>query len=204
METRRHRDAGRQDKSRPLRKDDWAVVLDFLSHGHHGMDRSLPVAQIIGEEYFSLLEVIIREDIAMKVGDRVYIGDGKRDKVKYIRDRIEPHQLTVAAKEELPIIVKEIVEKKPERFVEFFNKSGSVSTRLHQIELLPGIGRKHLWAILDERKSKPFESFGDLKKRVQLLPNPEKTIIKRVLDELDDKDKYRLFVPRFEKSRKQR
>jgi putative nucleotide binding protein len=124
--------------------------------------------------------------------------------VKYIRDRIEPHQLTVAAKEELPIIVKEIVEKKPERFVEFFNNSGSVSTRLHQIELLPGIGRKHLWAILDERKDKPFESFADLKKRVQLLPNPEKTIIKRVLDELDDKDKYRLFVPRFEKSKKHR
>jgi putative nucleotide binding protein len=74
METRNRRDAGRagrQDKSRPLRKDDWAVVLDFLSHGHHGMDRSLPVAQIIGEKYFSLLEVIIREDVNLKVGDRV-------------------------------------------------------------------------------------------------------------------------------------
>ena len=192
------------EPKKPIRKDDWAVVLDFLSHGHHGMDRSLPVAQIIGETYFSLLEVIIREDVNLKVGDRVYIGDGKRDQVKYIRGRIEPHQLTVSAKQEMPIIVKEIVDKKPDRFIEFFNKSGSVSTRLHQIELLPGIGRKHLWAILDERKVKPFESFEDLKKRVQLLPNPEKTIIKRVLDELDDKDKHRLFVPRFEKTNKHR
>lgn len=190
------------EPNKPIKKDDWAIVLDFLSHGHHGMDRSLPVAQIIGENFFSLLEVIIREEVPLNVGDRVYIGDGKRDKVKYIRGRIEPHQLTVAAKEELPEIVKEIIEKKPERFVEFFNKSGSVSTRLHQIELLPGIGRKHLWAILDERKNSPFKSFEDLKKRVQLLPNPEKTIIKRVLDELDDKDKYRLFVPRFEKSKR--
>jgi putative nucleotide binding protein len=198
------RDGGRDKSGQPLKKDEWAVVLDFLSHGHHGMDRALPVAQIIGETYFSLLEVIIREDVNLKVGDRVYIGDGKRDMVKYIRGRIEPHQLTVAAKEELPIIVKDIVEKKPDRFVDFFNKSGPVSTRLHQIELLPGIGRKHLWAILDERKGKPFESFDDLKKRVQLLPNPEKTIIKRVLDELDDKDKYRLFVPRFEKAKKHR
>ena len=186
----------------PLKKDDWAVVLDFLSHGHHGMDRSLPVAQIVGENYFSLLEIIIREDVNLKIGDRGYIGDGKRDEVKYIRGRIEPNELTVAAKEELPIIVKEIVEKKSKRFVDFFNKSGSVSTRLHQIELLPGIGRKHLWAILEERKNEPFKSFDDLKKRVPLLPNPEKTIIKRVLDELEDKDKYRLFVPRFEKSRK--
>ena len=195
----------RQDRSgKPMKKDDHAIVLDFLSHGHHGMDRSLPVAQIIGEQYFSLLEVIVREDVNLKIGDRVYIGDGKRDKIKYIRGRIEPNQLTVAAKEELPIVVKEIVENKPERFVDFFNKSGPVSTRLHQIELLPGIGRKHLWAILDERKTRPVESFEDLKKRVQLLPNPENTIIKRVLDELDDKDKYRLFVPRFEKIKRHR
>jgi len=186
---------------KPLKKDEWAIVLDFLSHGHHGMDRSLPVAQIIGEEYFSLLEVIVRENLNLKSGDRVYIGEGKRDEVKYIRGKIEPKDLTVAAKEELQSVIKEIVEKNPQRFVDFFNKSGSVSTRLHQIELLPGIGRRHLWAILEERKESPFKSFEDLKKRVPLLPNPENTIIKRIMDELEDADKYRLFVPRFEKTR---
>ncbi len=192
------------EQKAPLRKDDWAIVLDFLSHGHHGMDRSLPVAQIIGENYFSLLDVIVREDVNLRTGDRVYIGEGKREKIKYIRGRMEPKDLTVAAKEELSSVVKDIVEKKPQRFVDFFNKSGPVSTRLHQIELLPGIGRRHLWAILQERKVKPFESFEDLKKRVPLLPNPEKTVIKRVMEELEDKDKYRLFVPRFEKTRHRR
>lgn len=190
------------DPQKPLKKDDWAVVLDFLSHGHHGMERSMPMAQIIGENYFSLLEVIVREDAPLRIGDRVYIGDDKRDKVKYIQGRIEPKDLTVAAKEELPIVVKEIVDKKPQMFVDFFNRSGPVSTRLHQLELLPGIGKKHLWAILEARKDKPFESFVDLKKRVPLLPDPEKAIIKRILDEMEDKDKYRIFVPRFEKARR--
>jgi putative nucleotide binding protein len=61
------------------------------------------------------------------------------------------------------------------------------------------VGKRHLWAIIDERKSKPFESFDDIKKRVPLLPDPEKMIVKRVMEELEDRDKYRMFVPRMEK-----
>ena len=184
-----------------IKKDEWAVVLDFLSHGHYGMSRSQPMAQVLGEKYFSLLEVIVREGQELKLQERVYIGDGKREKIKYIAGRIEVKELTVAAKEELEDNVKAIVKKNPKQFLEFFNKSGSITTRLHQIELLPGIGRKHLWAIISERKNKPFESFANLKKRVPLLPDPMKMIMRRILDELDDKDKYRIFVPRIEKGK---
>jgi len=184
-----------------IKKDEWAVVLDFLSHGHYGMSRSQPMAQVLGEKYFSLLEVIVREGQTLKLQERVYIGDGKREKIKYIAGRIEVKELTVAAKEELEDNVKAIVKKNPKQFLEFFNKSGPITTRLHQIELLPGIGRKHLWAIISERKNKPFESFANLKKRVPLLPDPMKMVMRRILDELDDKDKYRIFVPRIEKGK---
>jgi len=188
-----------------IKKDEWAIVLDFLAHGHHGMERSQPVAQVLGDKYFSLLEVIIREDITLKPEDRLYIGDAKRDKVKYIRGRIDFGELTVAAKEELNYIIEEIVKNDQARFLEFFNKAGPISTRLHQIELLPGIGRRHLWAIINERKSKPFESFDDLKKRVPLLPDPEKMIIRRILEELEDeKEKHRIFVPKLERERHSR
>lgn len=184
-----------------IKKDEWAVVLDFLSHGHSGMRRSQPVAQILGEKYFSLLEVIIREGVSLKPEERVYIGDGKREKIKYIAGRIQLRELTVAAKEELPRIVEELITKDPEVVLEFFNKSGSVTTRLHQLELLPGIGKRHLWAIISERKSKPFKSYDDMRKRVPLLPDPKKMVVRRIMDELQDKDKYRIFVPRMEKRR---
>ena len=184
-----------------IKKDDWAVVLDFLSHGHYGMSRSQPVAQVLGEKYFSLLEVILREGQSLKPEDRIYIGDGKREKVKYIAGRISVKELTVAAKEELEDNVKAIVKKNPKQFLDFFNKAGPITTRLHQIELLPGIGRKHLWAIISERKQKPFKSFGDLKKRVPLLPDPMKIVMRRIMDELEDRDKYRIFVPRMEKGK---
>lgn len=185
-----------------IKKDDWAIVLDFLSHGHHAMERSQPVAQALGENHFSLLELIIREDINIKPEERIYIGDDKRDKVKYIRGRISAKDLTVAAKEELSRAVERIVTSKSQPFLDFFNKSGPISTRLHKIELLPGIGKRHLWGIIDERKQKPFKSFDELKKRIPLLPDPKRMIIKRILDELEDKDKYRLFVPRLEKTKR--
>ena len=78
--------------------------------------------------------------------------------------------------------------------MDFFNKSGPLTTRMHSMELLPGIGKKHLWAIIDIRKEKPFESFGDIKKRVPLLPDPEKLIVRRVMAELENADKYKIFV----------
>ncbi|MBN2042184.1 MAG: DUF655 domain-containing protein [Candidatus Aenigmarchaeota archaeon] len=187
---------------RELKKDEWAITLDFLPHGYYGMRISQPVSQVLGEEYFSLLEVIVREDVHLKVGQRVYIGDGKRDEVKFIKKRIDFNDLTGGAKEEVEDIVKNIVEKNPKKFLDFFNRAGPITTRLHQLELLPGIGKKHLWAILSEKKEKDFESFSDLKKRVSMLPDPEKMIIKRIMEELQDMDKYRIFVPKFEKNQR--
>jgi putative nucleotide binding protein len=184
-----------------FKKDEWAIVLDFLPHGLYGMERSQPIAQVLGERYFSLLNVVIRGDLTPKIGDRLYIGDDKRNEVKYIIGRIEVKSLTNVAREELEPLIKEIIDKKPQPFFDFFNKTGQITTRLHQLELLPGIGKKHLWAILDERKVKPFESFEDIKKRVPLMPDPEKMIIKRIMGELEDVDKYRVFVPKFEKGK---
>ncbi|MCX6817930.1 MAG: DUF655 domain-containing protein [Candidatus Aenigmarchaeota archaeon] len=183
---------------REIKKDEKAIVLDYLPHGYYGMKVSQPVAQVIGELYFSLLEVIVREGVYLKVGTSVYIGDGKRDEVKFIKRRIDYKDLTTASKEEVTDIVESLVKSTPQKFLDFFNKAGPITTRLHQLELLPGIGKKHLWEILSARKENIFASFEDLKKRVSMLPDPEKMIIKRILEELEDKDKYRIFVPRFE------
>ena len=65
---------------------------------------------------------------------------------------------------------------------------------MHQLELLPGLGKKHMWQILDERKEKLFEDFNDVKKRIKLMPDPQKIIIKRILKELEGKEKHRVFV----------
>jgi putative nucleotide binding protein len=177
-----------------MMKDDYAIVLDFLPHGKAGDRKAEPLAQVIGEKFFNLLEVVIKNDSSVKPKDRLYIGNEKRDEVKYIRGRIKYNELTSFARSELEGIISEFVTKEEKRFVDFFNKAGPVTTRLHTLELLPGIGKKHLWDIITQRKKKPFESFKELQERISMLPNPKRMIVRRIIDELEEKDRYRLFV----------
>ncbi len=177
-----------------IKKDEWGIVLEFLPKGHIGMQRSQPVAQVLGDKYFSLLEVIIREGATAAAEERLYIGDKKRDKVKYIQGRIEMSGLTSGSKDELSKAIETVVEKSPEQFIKFFNECGPLTTRMHQLELLPGIGKKHLWKVLEERKVEPFKSFDDIKNRVPMIPDPKKMIVKRVEAELEGKDRYYLFA----------
>lgn len=177
-----------------IAKDDYVIVLDFMQHGKATDRRAEPVAQCVGDKFFNLLEVAIKDEVAVKTKDRIYIGDAKRDQVKYIRGRISYGELTSYAKDMLEEVVTELVSNDEKRFVEFFNKSVSLSTRMHSLELLPGIGKHHLWDILKERKKEPFENFKDVQNRVTMLPDPKKMIIKRIYNELEGKDRHRLFV----------
>ncbi len=94
-----------------IAKDDFAIVLDFLQHGKATDRRAEPLAQCIGDKYFNLLEVAIKEDVTVKSKDRIYIGDEKRDQVKYIRGRISYSELTSYAKDVLEETIMEMVEK---------------------------------------------------------------------------------------------
>ena len=175
-------------------KDEYIIVLDFLSSGHADSRRAEPIAQGIGNNFLSLLEVVIKPEVIVKPNDLVYIGEKKRDQVKYIKGRIKYDQLTSYAKGELENVIDKIIEQDEKRFINFFNIAGPVSTRLHSLELLPGIGKKHMWGIIGERKKKKFESFEDLKKRVEMLPDPKRMIKRRIIEELKETDRHRLFV----------
>ena len=78
--------------------------------------------------------------------------------------------------------------------MEFFNKAGSLNTRMHQLELLPGIGKRHMLTIVNARDEKLFDSFKDIRERVKLLPDPEKAVMRRILLELGGTEKHYLFV----------
>lgn len=175
-------------------RDEYGIVLDYLKHGYTSQQRAYPVAQVLGENYLSLLEVLPREDVILKSQDRVYMGEGKRDQIKTVAGRIDASKLTATARTELGFAVEKIVTTQEKKFVEFFNKSGPVTLKMHQLELIPSIGKKHLWQILDERKKKPFESFDDIKHRVSFLADPKKAVIKRILDELEGTEKWYIFT----------
>ncbi|MFP4116980.1 MAG: DUF655 domain-containing protein [Candidatus Aenigmatarchaeota archaeon] len=181
------------------KKDENGIVLDFMPEGKMSDSRSEPTAQVLGDKYFSLLEVILRDGVEVEEGEKVYIGDGKRDKVKYIKKSITVPDLSTVGKEELDERLDELIEENEDMFVEFFNNAGPITPRMHQLEALPSVGKKHMWNVLDERKVEEFESLEDLKDRVPLLPDPEKIIKERIMDELDGEVKHYLFtVPKNE------
>jgi putative nucleotide binding protein len=175
-------------------KDDYAIILDFLPHGKAQDRKSEPLVQAIGEKFFNLLEIILKDGLTVKPGEKLYIGDDKRDKVKYIRGRINFSDLTIVAKDELERTITVLISQDEKRFINFFNLAGPITTRLHSLELLPGIGKKHMWDIINERKKKQFESFQELQQRVEMLPDPKRMVIKRIMEELEGKDRYKLFI----------
>jgi putative nucleotide binding protein len=179
-------------------REEYAIVLDFLQNGYSNDDRPMfkktPIVQAIGKNNFTLLELVPKKDVFLQPSEDVYIGDKERDKIHHINGRLALNRLTPTAKSEIEPIVQKIVHENQARFVDFFNKAQPLSTRMHSLELLPGLGKKHMWQILEERRGDPFKNFEDLKERVKLMPDPEKIIIKRILKEMDREEKHYIFL----------
>jgi putative nucleotide binding protein len=92
-------------------------------------------------------------------------------------------------------MIEQVVKEREQDFVAFFNKAISITPKLHMLHLLPGIGKKLMWEVLEARNKKPFESFTDISTRIKSIPHPEKMIQARILEELLDKEvKYHLFT----------
>ena len=183
-----------------MQKEEYAIVLDYLPHGYafHNTPsyRKTAIVQALGKTTLVLLEAVPKKDITLNIHDEVYIGEGKRDKIHHVNGKLDPNKLTATAKAELELVVKEIVMSNPQRYLDFYNKAQPLTTRMHVLELLPGLGKKHMWEIVEERRIEPFKSFDDLKARVKLMPDPVKIIIKRILSELQGDEKYLIFVGR--------
>ncbi len=179
-------------------KEEYAIALDFLPNGYAFDTRSSykkkPIIQAIGKDHFILLELVPKRDVFIQPFEELYIGEGKREKVHHILGKLPVERLTQTANQELEYVITELVEKNQKRFIDFFNNAKPLSTRMHQLELLPGLGKKHMWQIIEEREKEPFKSFDDIKNRLKLLPDPKKIIAKRLLNEILGKEKYKLFI----------
>ena len=181
--------------------EDFAYVLDVIPASEVRVQspgitigRGEFVAQLLGEEFFTLLEAAVSPRHKPPVGTRIYVGkDVPRSILRIIR-RVNYDDLTQNAKNELETAVRTIVATDEKRFVDFFNKCTPVTPRMHALELLPGIGKKIALKILAEREVKPFESYEDLRKRGG-VQDPVRALVQRILHELSDsEERHRLFV----------
>lgn len=181
---------------RSKKYEDYAYVLDFMQFGRSSLERprhvAVPTVQVIGESYFTLLEAELKPGATVEPQERIYIGRDRREKVNRIVSRINYDGLTATAKAEILPVLEQLIQINEGRFVDFFNKAQPVTPRMHALELLPGIGKKSMWQVVDQREKQPFESFRDIGKRTN-VSDPGKIIARRILEELSEDAKYRLF-----------
>jgi len=181
-----------------------AYVLDYMRQGNpldkHAQHKNRPVLQLVGEDYFMLIEASpISDNIDFQIEQRVELTESPI--------RVDFHitydDLTSMAKDELPKVIRKIVtEEKSSIFVDFFNKAEPLTLKLHALELLPNIGKKTLRIILEERKKQPFVDFKDIETRVGIKDVPG-IIVERIIKEIQGGEKYYLFVyPIFEEKSK--
>lgn len=187
---------GREEALRPRLYEEYAYVLDFLSYGRPSTERqrrvAAPTVQVIGETYFTLLEAELKPGAVATPHERIYVGRERREKIERVMGRISYQELTASAKAELQPVLEKLIGNQEERFVGFFNVSQPVTPRMHALELLPGIGKKSMWQIVNAREKKPFDTFKDIQERTS-ISDPVRILARRIVDELSGEGKYRLF-----------
>jgi len=179
--------------------EEYVIILDYMPNGlpSNRSFKKEPLAYGLGINEFKLFELIPKNGITMTIGMKTYIGKDKekREHIHSIKRRVGYNELTQVAKGELPFTIIKIIMLREKDFIKFFNDARPITTRFHMLELLPGLGKKTMWSIIEEREKKPFEDFKDLSTRVKSIHHPEKLVAKRIETELTEEDvKYKIFI----------
>ncbi|MFX1364217.1 MAG: DUF655 domain-containing protein [Promethearchaeota archaeon] len=188
---------GPKKKKQFIKKFREVVILDSLIHGHPEEDRpswaKTPIAQVLTFPDFVLYEVKLNKTSNIEVQEqKTYEEFLNEDKLGEVLKKIDYNDLTSTSKALiLPILEKEVL-KYEEEFIRFFNNSTSITPRMHALKLLPGVGQKHMWEILDARERQKFGTFQDIADRTS-ISNPAKLIAQRIIKELQRDVKYYLF-----------
>lgn len=188
---------GPKKKKQFIKKFREVVILDLLIHGHLEEDRpswaKTPIAQVLTFPDFVLYEVKINKNSDIKVQEqKTYEEFQQEDKLRDVLKKINYDELTSTSKALIqPILEKEVL-KYEEEFINFFNNSTSITPRMHALKLLPGIGQKHMWEILEARERQKFGTFQDIADRTS-ISHPTKLIAQRIIKELSRDVKYYLF-----------
>ncbi len=173
--------------------EEYAYVLEYLPGGRALDVHKESIVQLLGFQYFTLLEATVKPDASIVVGKKVYVGKDDRAEVDRIKRKITFEELSISAKEFLLIALKKLIQEREPEFVLFLNKARPISVRVHTLDFLPGIGKKNMAAILQEREKKLFESFVDVNTRVPGV-DPLAVFANRIVSEIEGKERHNLFV----------
>lgn len=165
-----------------------AVILDFMENGnpsdqHKPYHKSTPILQVIGYEHFTLIEIVLSSVLEnLEPEQKIELDDSLP--IREPPFEIPFEDLTGIAKANLTNVIMRIISEREQDFVEFFNRAEPLTLKLHSLELLPGIGKKYLKIVLEERKKSPFSSYKDIEERTKIR-DVKGILVNRVLKEIN-------------------
>lgn len=140
-----------------------------------------------------LYEVKANKNSSIKVQEqKAYEEFLNEEKLREVIKKIDFKDLTSTSKALLQTILETGVLSFEEEFIKFFNNSTSITPRMRALKLLPGIGQKHMWEIIEARGRQKFVTFQDIIDRTS-ISSPAKLLALRIIKELQRDVKYYLF-----------
>ena len=181
----------------PRRYEEFARVIGVNRRGRAVTSRGRDgiIVTAIGENRFTLLEMIGAEGATFETGERICVDREQETKVSLVLGKIRYERLPEQARSQVPATIEQIVDEYEDRFVGYYNKAEHLTTRVHALEQFPGIGRTYTKAILEERARRKFDSFEDIAERVG-LDDPRWCIVQRIVEEVTGKTRTCLFAKR--------
>lgn len=172
-----------------------ALVLDYYPQGKSLSRKNAqafkPVVVIITFNKFQFFDAILTKGRKIQVGQLIDISQRGADRITL--KEIRYNDLSDSAVKILPEMIKEIVNRLESRFINFLNVAQPLTTQMHQLQLLHGIGNKRLWQILEARKKTGFTDFNDFTNRTG-ISDPMSLFTNRILQEIKGTEKYFLFT----------
>lgn len=188
---------GSRKKKQFIKRERDVIILDLMPHGHVGDQKPswarAPLAQVLTFPDFVLYEVKYNRDSDIKVQEKnTYENFRNENKLQEVVRKINYDDLTNTSKALIQPILEKEVKNYEDLFIRFFNNSTSITPRLHALKLIPGIGQKHMWEILEARDRQEFVTFQDISDRTS-ISNPAKQLALRIIKELQRDVKYYIF-----------
>src|SRR5437868_5091583 len=105
-----------------MKKESQAVILDYLPYGKSGEATREPIAQAVGNSFFTLFELVINSTTAdIRPLQIVELDFEKRKEVQRIRNRIKYQDLTPSSQQELEKMLPKLVKQREPTFINFIN-----------------------------------------------------------------------------------
>ena len=171
------------------------LVLDYYPQGKSLSRRSAeaynPLAVVISINRLQFFDIILSRERNVQVDQMLDVSALRSDILKI--NEIGFNELSDSAVELLPEMIKKIILLSESRFINFLNNARPLTTQMHQLQLLPGIGNKRLWQILEARRKMVFKDLTDFTERTG-ISDPVALFSNRILQEIRGEEKYQLFI----------